>query len=251
MDALGSYCSTCERRLTDDSRAWHAQRRNFVASPAPPADWPELLVLCLNCAEAAKAASAQTDALLLPDRDRTFSVNGISPFVYVLESVQLVFLDERGAPDGPPETAERALVKATNTAAQATIDYFALNTPYYDPATSTFRIPRADKFAMVDRRVDLRTEAWTTAKTFGEELRDDPEPSLRRALSTQIRQMIQGSGFWSTWATVLWQTLPEPAPITRMLLPPRPPTVPGTTAAAQSLTGEAGRFPGTRSDWLS
>jgi hypothetical protein len=251
MDALGSYCCTCERRLTDDSRAWHAQRRVLVASPAPADDWSELLVLCHNCSAASQAATAPTGSLLLPDRDRTFSVNSTSPFVYALEPVNLVYLDDDGAPDGPLETAERALVKATTPAAQATIDYFALNTHYYDPATSTFRIPRADQLAMVDQRVDLRTEAWTTAKTFGEELRDDPEPSLRRALSTQIRQTIQGGGFWSTWATALWQRVPEPTLIARMLLPPRPPTALTATTGTPPLAGEAGRFPGTRSDWIS
>lgn len=234
--------------MPDSCWVWQSQRRAFVVRSAQPSEWPNLLLLCRNCQAAASMAPAPALPLALPHRDRTFAVNGPSLFVYALQSVQRVFLKEDGSPAGAAETVERVIVEATTPAAQETIDYFALNTRYYDRSANTLRIPRIDYDSLVDRRLDLRTEAWEEAATHGAALKQAEDPAQRRVFLVAIRQMMAGRGFWSTWVTVLWRELADRSTVATLALPPR---VSGLATATQPLAGAAQDFPGTRGDWLS
>jgi hypothetical protein len=248
LDAIGSYCSTCERRLVDWAWPWDAQRRVGLTGKTSVDVWPGLLLLCGNCRDAAAAPPPTPGPLLLPDRDLTFMVSGDSPFVYGLQPVQRIFLDEDGVPEGAPETIDGVIVEGTTSVARETIDYFALNTPYYDATTNTLRIPTLDYESLRDRRIDARTEAWNDALRAARDLRAVDAPATRQALVALIRHTIEGAGCWSTWATVLWSELQDRSLLATMLMPPEPA---GLTAGQESFGGTARRFASTRSDWLT
>lgn len=242
--------------MSDRVWAWNAQSRAFARLRATESEWDQLLLLCHNCQDSALASEAagKGNVLLLPDRDRTFAIEDRSPFSYDLQPVERILLDDEGAPIGSPETVEMALVQGTTPAAQATIDYFTLNTPYYDPAGNVMRIPHSDYLSLVDRRVDLRTEAWQRAAVEAEKLKQADDPHLQKALRVVIAQMIEGRGFWSTWATVLWRKLGDRATLAELLMPPvRISTMAKqmTATTTATATGRAGQYPATRSDWLS
>jgi hypothetical protein len=247
LQALGSYCSICERRMPDECWAWEGVRRALVTGRAAPDTWFDLLLLCHNCQAAAATAPTPSGALALPHRDRTFSLGAASPFTYTLQPVRRVFLKEDGSPEGSAETIERVLVQATTPTAQATIDYFALNTRYFDSVDKILRIPRIDHESLVDRRLDLRTEAWLAAAKHGPTLRRAASSPSRHAFLVVIQEMIATRGFWSTWITVLWRELADRSTVATLALPPR---VGGLTAATPALAGAAQDFPGTRGDWL-
>ena len=222
LDAIGSYCSTCERRLVDWAWPWDAQRQSGFTGRTSLDAWPSLLILCGNCRDAAAAPPLTPGPLLLPDRDLTFTLSEASPFVYALQPIQRVFLDKGGAPEGPAETIEGVIVEGTTPAARATVDFFALNTAYYDATQHTLRIPRVDYESLTDRRIDARTEVWNDARTAATQLRTVRHPATRAALTTILRHTIEGSGCWSTWATVLWRDLQDRQLLAALLMPPEP-----------------------------
>lgn len=190
-------------------------------------------------------------ALLLPHRDLTFRLGGGSPFTYVLQTVQVV----RMAPDGvstlDSHLTEEVIVKASTPEAQATIDRFALNGAFFDRTTSVSRIPFPTGAQIDDSRVELRTRAWHTAAKLAGGLRHQ-SPTVRHAVQMQFYSLIAAYGFWSVWATVLWDQFRDRRLLSAMLLPPASKTAPAGAAAAprSSLSGNAGSFPGTRADAL-
>jgi hypothetical protein len=185
---------------------------------------------------------------MLPDVDLTFRVGDDSPFTYQLESVRNIALDEFGSPLDAGETVDKALVSAKTPSAQATLDYFALNTRYYAPSDRSLRMPVADRQRVADARLDARTRAWQTATEIARDLREADDPALRRALVLSSHSIVVGAGFWSTWATVLWTVVGD-RDVLRDVLSPAP--RPGALSTEAAVGGQLGRIPGTRSGWLS
>jgi hypothetical protein len=151
------------------------------------------------------------------------------------------------------EDGDRVIVKASTPEAQATVDYFALNTAHFDAAASSIRIPFPTGPEPEDSRVDLRTRAWHTAVERAGKLSHE-KPHMRRAHQEQITGLIGAYGFWSVWATVLWDRYRDRGLVSALLLPPAAKPAAGMLAVAaeppSSLRGNAADFPGTRADAL-
>ncbi len=191
MDAIGGYCSACERPLAPELRLWHPKLGLLRGRSVPGEVWVEALLLCGNCAEASHAAGAGG---LLPNRDVTFRIDD-SPLAYALESVRDIELDDAGKPLGPPSEILRVIVRGRTPKARATVDRFALNTPYFDAGDNTLQIPRSDRLTLADRRLDMRTAAWNNAVESARRIRE-AAPPLRASLAENLRKIVGYSGFW-------------------------------------------------------
>jgi hypothetical protein len=220
MNHLGTHCSICERPMPDQAWVWNQDTGKTIKGKSNQADWPHLLLLCHNCHDSQKTAPQELRPhLLLPDKDLTFRLDDKAELVYTLQPVSLVYLDDQGNPETAPNNVELVIVRACSPAAQATIDYFGLNTHYYNQNDNSFRIPKKDYLSMVDRRVDLRTEAWHNAQQYADYLKETDTELLINAFLQQARIIIQSGGFWSTWATVMWQSFHDKTLLEKLLLP--------------------------------
>lgn len=251
--ALGAYCSMCEVPLLDSAWAWHKQRETVVNGKLLPHEWPSMILLCSSCRNnATNADRGFTDRILWPDERLTFHLHDQSPFVYTLQNVDRLIIDEQGQPADKREVVKCVIVYAATTESRATIDYFALNTSYYDRKDNIFRIPRADYLSLKDRRVNLRTETWETAVMIAEQLRDTTNQIQRRVITAQARDLIHYCGFWSVWATVLWTTLKDSSLLEKLLLPPEDKSSNENLLDSTTKKESTGAYfyPGTRRDWL-
>lgn len=230
-DANGRFCSICERPLPQVAFAWQAEEGVLLEGSACAADWPHLLVLCHNCAGATTIwLAAPVGRMALPHRELTFALGAPSPFSYgiVEEEGEGLGLDaeRRGA---------RVHVQANTPLAAQTVTAFALNTPVRGLHPDAPSEPVADQATIDfwDPRVELRTAAWRQAEAAAARLREVP-PEMREVDLDQLQVLIEYTGFWSVWATVLGQWLEDPALVGAV------------------LSSEAGAFPGTRDEalWL-
>ena len=231
LDTLGRFCAACERRLPQAAIAWHTARQEPIEEPLTAGDWPEAIALCENCAFAAARSTIPVDGILLPDRDLTFSLAESSPLSYV----------HSDGGDG------RIVVTPNSAAAEATTAYFALNE--HVPALGReFPLePDADLLTRdwVDPRQELRTRAWGAAAKAATQIEAAPQP-LRPTVLGLVQTLAGDTGFWSTWATVLWDALGDPQVLEATLQSPGlRPDSPLPAAAAIPHP-----FPATRPDWL-
>lgn len=257
MNYLGEYCSVCERPLPAEAWVWDERTEQTLQRQAFEDDWPHLLLLCHNCYQAQELEPRPTQ-LLLPHEETTFRISdNQSPFVYELRPVTMVYLEAED-PQLDEESKlelerqlepekEYAIVRGTTFAAESTIEYFALNTEYYHPATNSFHIPMADYLAAVDRRLDQRTRVWQSAIDLARRINDARNVPGFEAMVQQAALAVAAAGYWSTWATLLWNELQDRTLLERILLPPTP--------AADNVVNVPGPgphqiFPGTRRDWL-
>ncbi|HEY2714678.1 MAG TPA: hypothetical protein VGI73_00500 [Solirubrobacterales bacterium] len=234
--ALGLYCFACERRLPQHAVAWCLAGQAPVEESFTAADWEGAVPLCDNCAFAALSAPLPVEALALPDRELTFTLAEDSPFRYRPQ-----------APSESDEEPARVLVEATEERSQATIAYFALND--HVPALGRdFPLePDADLLTRdwVDPRLELRTRAWGIADLAATQIAG-AEGFERATVVAVVASLAEDTGFWSVWATVLWERLGDPEVLAQILQPP------GGAEAGLEAEGEAPphRFPATRPDWL-
>jgi hypothetical protein len=200
MEEIGTYCSLCERFLAEDGPLWN-KRDDVLVAAVTHETFGDLLVLCVNCAEWQQQTAGDRRELLLPDEATTFRVER-SPYTYSLERVVTTIVDDDGAAIGEPYETEAAIVSGTGERAQNTIERFRLNTPWYDAAAKTLRIPARARATLADRRLDLRTEAWRRAEEVVPRLLELGD--AHRGIHTKLRLFAEAGGFWSVWVTVLW-----------------------------------------------
>ncbi|MGH2944911.1 MAG: hypothetical protein ACRDPC_01335 [Solirubrobacteraceae bacterium] len=193
--------------------------------------WPHLLLLCPNCAAGAAAgAGAGREPGLLPHRDVTFTVDDESPFAYELRRLRAVADDEL-------MDVERVIVVGRSPAAVATIDYFALNTPFHDPQTDELRLLPDDDLGLVefdDPRLEARTLVWRHADACAARI-EAASAEQRPALLSTMAEVVSVWGCWSVWATVLRPRLDQPTLLA--LLRGRPEHFPSTDAAWHPQAG--------------
>lgn len=262
--AFGTYCAICEQRLPQEAVGWDAAREVPFAAPASAGRWDDLLLLCRQCAAASEAVAAfsprRGDAfaapLLRPDRDRTFALGAPSPLGYVRARLEV-----RTADGAALEPVERVLATGLDARGEATIGRYLLNTAAHsgDALVLPPEAPDLVWFEHDDPRLQLRTAAWAAAAGAAELLREAPDEHRRLALS-QARGLLRVTGFWSVWATVLWERLGDRELLADLLLPPEPvtragaqlPPPPGAEAeaAAPAPVGGSDAFAATRTDWL-
>ncbi len=229
---LGFFCAACEMPLPQEAVAWHAGEGYFPGRRATIVEWRDLLALCRRCAHAAHEAGPPPPEVLLPHRELTFTLAAPSPLRYER--------DREG----------RVSVVAQDGRADVTVDFFALNgLVARDPGPE---VEDAELFRLtvdyVDPRPGLREQAWEQAELFAAELAPT-EGEERRRLVRMVHLAAASTGFWSVWATVLWQSLQDADVLATALLPPAAPLRAGAGAPGAGPVGHHA-FGGTRRDWL-
>lgn len=229
---LGFFCAACEMPLPQEAVAWHAGEGYFPRRRATIVEWPDLLALCRRCAHAAYQQGAPPPEVLLPHRELTFTLAAPSPLRY----------DRDG--EG------RVSVVAQDGRASVTVAYFALNGLLpRDPGPEVGDVEAFHATVdYLDPRPGLRERAWEQASLFAAELRDTVGEERRR-LVRMIHLAAASTGFWSVWATVLWQSLQDADVLATALLPPAAPLRAEADAVAAEPPGHHA-FGGTRRDWL-
>lgn len=250
IDAIGEYCSYCEMRLGGDRIVHHKLQQ---ASPATvcKADWPDLLLICHDCRRHMTRPAitpAERDNYLWPDVHPSFSLHGDSPLVYRLRPVPYTIVDGEARESS---TQEFVFVEANPAAdlelqrkAANTIALFQLNSPYYDAASHTLTLSRAEHMKVECNRLQQRTLAWNKAAASADRIhrmRALPEAREHSGLVELLRQQIthtaHAKGNWSVWMTHFWQAFGEKDLLARTFLE-RPEDNPGF------------HFPGTHHDRL-
>ena len=262
MAAFGPFCMLSERPLPSGSYVWRTgTAREMGDAPAMADDWNDLYLLD----EATFAAVSEQDApkdILLPDRASTFRLQD-SPFVYGLEEVRIVFLDEEGEPMGEPTMERLAVVRGTTPEAERTIEAFALNTRWFDADNKELRMPHVAYLSMDDHRLHERTIAWRRAEQAADLVRQALAQGLEESIGMlldQVRLTANAAGYWSVWATVLWRELEDRDMVLRSVSMPEEDVAHGLALLAETDKREVIRehlgygphnaFPGTRVDWL-
>jgi hypothetical protein len=202
------------------------------------ADWPHMLVLCKRCTKAAETnEDTSPDDLLLPHRDLTFALASDSPLQYTRDG-----------------DTGHVTVAATTAEAASTVGYFALNGFFPEEAAfvpaSAEEEARAQLVDYIDPRPRLRDEVWNQASHFAGRLRDSSGRDREERLGI-VHLVAASSGFWSLWATVLWNELEDRDALETVLQPPAPPedlTAGGHGDDAPPPENHA--FASTRPDWL-
>jgi hypothetical protein len=175
--------------------------------------------------------------LLYPDEDTTYSLATQSPFKYVPKKVTIRRLARNGKVESE-RSETRVIVEGLSAPAQTTIDVFKLNGASYDQSAATFEISFAERMTFDDERISQRTVAYARATAaaealVGEDL-EDVAPSL-------MRQLAGTTGFWSVWATVLYDKTGDRNRVLNVLAPE-------TTQPVEPWIGPTPErpFPGTK-----
>jgi hypothetical protein len=211
----------------------------LVGGQALEAVWPHVFNLCPHCAVAAAPTKSPTgallNALLLPDRSATtFALNESSPLRYEQLRVPQRTFDPDSGITTDAGSRDAVIVVGTDDRARATIRHFALNTRFFDEATNSLVFSADLDLDSFDPRLNLRMQAWKSAARYARLLKDADEPLWHRTLLNQALMSLSYNGFWSVWATVLWEVLRDVSLLSDML----------------DADSPGGSFPRTRADWL-
>jgi hypothetical protein len=251
LAALGPYCSICERPMPAEFWLLDKTTGRILEPDVTHADWASLLLICHDCAAAHQRGSIQDlDQLLFPDVHDTFDLQ--SPALrYDLEE-RVLYIELGPEREVSHETPlEAVIVYGETEAATATIEHFALNTPYWVAERQAMIVPWEDQSTRFDRRVFLRTAAWTAAGSLLPEIREGLERRElhRESPLIQARQrVVAATGFWSTFASA-YRELPRDL-VLDLLVPEASRVYDSARLPTVQQEGFAGAatatFPGTR-----
>jgi len=211
-NAVGRFCSFCEKALTYELRLFHKQRGVLTPDASVASqDWSELLLVCGDCASSVIGFNPAT-TYLWPD-----DVNVRQAYLYAL--VDNITVTERQsdgvAPVQPPRSAVLVSVSSdapqnVQTAAAATCRLFRLNGICFNDNLQqpAFELPAGAYMNGLDARVDQRLEAWRR----GVEAADTVAKGLQRLAlvgdGSYLRDLLsileiggRGFGYSSTWRT--------------------------------------------------
>ncbi len=256
MMSMGEFCVMCERPLLAESMVWHRDREEIVQGEINSGQWDEVLLLCHNCAQEAqnsKAKNLTKKGLLYPDRTRTFGLDTDEVFRYSLEKVEQVVIDENNEPVGDPVVKEVAFVSGQNESIQKTIDYFKLNSHYYDSEKKKFFFPKMEEPYHQDRRLELRTRAWRQAEEFVKLYKGAKYSDVQTAMAVNLKNAISHGGFWSVWVTVFWKNIPDKSLMRELFTADKKiSALKGTLNDEMIFKGQGPHnpFPGSSDSWL-
>ncbi len=225
MNAIGEYCSFCERVLPDEAYVWHKKLASQTLPfgygqyfTLPSTEWNNVLLLCWNCRLAASRYSfLNPQPLLYPDEEVTFSLRPTSRLRYVLRDVTVTRLGRNNNVESE-DRRTLVFVEGDDEIAQLTIDCFQLNTAYYIPNDAEFVIPFVERMTQADTRVEQRTAVYEQAKRLVGRITSH-DGAKREVFYPAVRQLIAAAGYWSVWATVLWQFTQDPILIKETMMP--------------------------------
>jgi hypothetical protein len=233
---VGRYCSFCEKALNQQLLLFH-KRAGMVPTAAQlsAADWPDLLLICGDCASAAVSFDPHA-AYYWPDTP----LAGQAPFVYrLVDGVTLKALGPEGAVIDTKTVSVVLVHVATDidatlrNAAGLTLHLFQLNGRFFNDNASApgYDFPYDEYVEASDHRVHQRLDACTRAKeiaaVLGEFLQEsDVTAGDIQAVMKLMNGAIAGFGFLSTWEMVVQSTLatltPDPRPKLFQLLSETP-----------------------------
>ena len=217
-NSVGRFCSFCEKALTYHLALFHKQHGVLLPTAQVNADdWPSVLLICWDCANAAANFNPQT-SYFWPDTDDAQE----KPYLYTLinnvsETVQ--------NPDGDgvfaQNTGSFVLVSISSdvsvdvhTKAVNTYSLFRLNGRFFNENFQSpgYTLPYSEYVVSTDSRLDMRKDAFTRGVEAGNALaRAIPTLELGRGFTTNIVAMmnlaIDGFGFVSTWQAAIAATL--------------------------------------------
>jgi hypothetical protein len=244
MQCFGEYCSVSEQPIPSANYAWSKGNRAEVTGRIARSEWHDVLLLSENSfiAQIGKTAAQ----LLFPDDPQplTFNLDGPTPFIYELQGVTFVIVDE--ANREKRSTGKAVIVKGKTEAAIATIDYFDLNTQFFNAADNVFRVPLDVYLSGFDRRVTQRTQAWQIAADYGTAILNHrmvlPDEEQLGPQIAQGQRLVAATGYWSTWASCLHAMGVDMTILRRLLLPF---TQAGTLLPWEIGPGPHNPYPGT------
>jgi hypothetical protein len=220
LQTLGEYCSVSEQPLPAEHYVWDKRAGAQVVGRVSQQEWLETLLLSEVCFLASR--DRRRPNLLLPDDPKTptFSLREKSPFLYEMRTIRLIVVAEEGNVLGEQD-CDRVVVVGTTEDAQATIDYFGLNTVWYDRDRHAVVIPEVNLEAGEARLLWQRTEVYLAAQRLVDSVAESRERD-QAAVVEQGRRSMAAAGYWSTWATVFMQRGMPVSLLELLLLPPQP-----------------------------
>jgi hypothetical protein len=252
MSAFGPYCSVSEEPIYDVGFVWDKVRNSEHPFDQPAGeDWENLLLLAHGTFEAwRRHHDEDAEELVLPDQEITFNVYD-PVFIYAEEEVNVICVDESGedivdreiiSPFFPSGMRRLVIVRGANSSAQATIDTFSLNTAFFDPEANVLRITENEYLSRTDARLGNRTAAWQRAMRAAGSIAD-VDRNERPSVMSMARSIAASTGFWSVWATVLWERFQDTGPLASVL---------GSENLDRELVGAGphNEFPGTSPEWI-
>lgn len=170
QDAIGEYCSYCERWIASAIEVEHILPKK--SNPSRKFRWINFLLACKNCNSGKSAANISLKDYLWPDRDNTFLA-----FVY----------DDEGRVYPRSQLPSQIAQKAKAT--------WELTNLHWHPDVSFpgMHVPSAK-----DKRYVHRKQAWTYATDKRHELLKLDTPDRRLAVAKDALQR----GMFSVWMTV-------------------------------------------------
>jgi hypothetical protein len=240
LQTLGEYCSVCEEPIPDVHHVWHKRLGVEVRGAIEPGEWVNVLLLSHNAF--LSQLGKLPNGLLFPDDHITYIGMQASPFRYEKKLATEHFTADDNVTILETRKTEFVIVVGRTQQATDTIEFFKLNSAFYDASTSTVKIARSVYHACFDRRLQQRTAAWDEAESVATALLsisgNAPEDEeTREAIVRQGRRVAAATGFWSTWAAALAMRGVDSKRIRSMLLPPALPWERGP--------GPHNPFPGT------
>ena len=179
IDALGGYCSYCERKIEANLAVEHVLPK--VLNPAVALEWSNFLLGCTNCNSTKGAKPIVITEYFWPDVDNTFNV-----FLYDNSGIVKISSSLINGNDKD---------KANNT-----IELVGLGV--LQPKTGTVAWQEAS-----DRRFEHRLQAFIDSYNHSETYRKSGV-NTRKLLIPLIKTIVVSGGFWSIWMNA-FQDFPE------------------------------------------
>lgn len=237
IQEFGDFCMISEDRLSH-SYLWDRKTGHPLSVIKNEEEWDHALLLCQECYRYAMKNSQHTDltSLLYPDQTvASFDLENKTGIFYTLEDIQWTVYKENHDIH-LSQLRPMVIAQAADPQAEASIQFFQLNSPYYNAAQKCLNIPHDAYLMRQEQRIEIRTQAWMNAKLQAQRWREEQDSFPRSALKTQIQLMASYQGCWSIWMTVFWQEFQDPALLAELFFPDK-------TKPPHSY-GHA--FPGTR-----
>jgi hypothetical protein len=216
-NAVGRYCSFCEKALTLSLALFDKQRGVLALNATVVAtDWPNLLLICGDCA-ACVGFYDPRPPYFWPDAP----VGSDAPYLYNLTSAVPVTIQNPEGITIPPTTVDVVLVSLatdldgpTTTSAGNTLNLFQLNGKFYNSSAEPpgYALTYSEYVYSTDTRMEARLDAYQRGVEAGTALAH-AIPTLEfgdsyvRSLYAMVNLAYGAFGFSSTWLTAISNTL--------------------------------------------
>jgi uncharacterized protein (TIGR02646 family) len=181
INAIGKYCSYCERKIVAGLAVEHVQPKSLPKNKNLELEWSNFLLGCVNCNSNKLAKDVVLSDYFWADNHNTYSVFSYDASGIVKVSSQI--------------TDQQEIQRAINT-----INLVGLDKK--PPKTNTIAWKEAS-----DSRFEDRLQAITDAKTYVT-MYSNALLSERPNYLCFIKTIVIGQGFWSIWMRA-FESFPE------------------------------------------